>query len=167
MALMKLETEEYHQNKCDVDKYINDFGELINLSGYTDPLTIVIQFCQGLNATIQNKIAELGKDCPRDNSPAAWYTMAQLFDQNQITNQAFQNPQRKFQTTSATPLIKHSIFLHPLISQVSHAPTSNSQNHVTTGPTLSSGMQCSDHTPLCMLPMWELGSPCTPVQNTI
>jgi hypothetical protein len=44
MALMKLEMEEYHQNKCDVDEYVNDFEELINLLGYTDPLTIVIKF---------------------------------------------------------------------------------------------------------------------------
>jgi hypothetical protein len=45
MALMKLETEEYHQNKCNVNEYVNDFEELINLSGYTDPLAIVIKFC--------------------------------------------------------------------------------------------------------------------------
>jgi hypothetical protein len=44
MALMKLETEVYHQNKCDVDEYIDDFEELIDLLGYTDPLTIVIKF---------------------------------------------------------------------------------------------------------------------------
>jgi hypothetical protein len=147
MVLMKLETEEYHQNNRDVDEYVDDFEELIDLSGYTDPLAIVIKFCQGLNAMIQNKIAELGKDHPGDNSPAAWYTMARLFDQNCIANQAFQNPQRKFQTTSATPSIKCSIFPCPLISQVSHSPTSISQNRVTTRPTLSSGMQCSDHTP--------------------
>jgi hypothetical protein len=56
--------------------YVNDFEELIDLSGYTDPLAIVIKFHRGLNAMIQNKIVELGKDHPRDNSPAAWYTMA-------------------------------------------------------------------------------------------
>jgi hypothetical protein len=44
MALMKLDTEEYHQNKCNIDKYVDDFEELINLLGYTDPLTIVIKF---------------------------------------------------------------------------------------------------------------------------
>jgi hypothetical protein len=76
MALMKLETEEYHQNKRDVDEYVDDFEELVDLSGYTDPLAIVIKFRRGLNATIQNKIAELGKDCLGDNLPAAWYTMA-------------------------------------------------------------------------------------------
>jgi hypothetical protein len=96
---------------------------------------------------IQNKIVELGKDRLGDNSPAAWYMMVRLFDQNHIANQAFQNPQKKFQTTSATPSIKHSIFLCPLISQLSHAPTSISQNRATTGLTLSSGVQRSDHTP--------------------
>jgi hypothetical protein len=90
--------------------------------GYTDPLTIVIKFHWGLNVMIQNKIVELGKDCPRDNLPAGWYTMVQLFDQNCIANHAFQNPHKKSQTTLATLLTGHSIFLCPLISQVSHAP---------------------------------------------
>jgi hypothetical protein len=76
MALMKLEMEDYHQNKCNIDEYVNDFEELIDLSGYMDPLAIVIKFHQGLNVMIQNKIAELGKDRPGDDSPAGWYTMA-------------------------------------------------------------------------------------------
>jgi hypothetical protein len=41
MALMKLETEEYYQNKHDV----NEFEELIDLLGYMDPLATVIKFC--------------------------------------------------------------------------------------------------------------------------
>jgi hypothetical protein len=45
MALMKLDMEEYHQNKCNVNEYVNDFKELIDLSRYMDPLTIVIKFC--------------------------------------------------------------------------------------------------------------------------
>jgi hypothetical protein len=49
-------------------------------------------------------------------------------------NHAFQSPHKNFQTALATPSTGHSIFLHPLISQVSHAPTSILQNHVTTGP---------------------------------
>jgi hypothetical protein len=76
MALMKLEMEEYHQNKCNVNEYVDNFEELIDLLGYMDPLAIVIKFCQGLNVTIQNKIAELGKDHLGDNLPAGWYTMA-------------------------------------------------------------------------------------------
>jgi hypothetical protein len=43
MALMKLETEEYYQNKCDVNKYIDNFEELIDLLGYMDPLAVVIK----------------------------------------------------------------------------------------------------------------------------
>jgi hypothetical protein len=45
MALMKLEMEEYYQNKFDVNKYVDDFEELIDLLRYMDPLTIVIKFC--------------------------------------------------------------------------------------------------------------------------
>jgi hypothetical protein len=77
---MKLEMEEYYQNKCDIDEYVDNFKELINLLGYMDPLTIVIKFHQGLNAMIQNKIVELGKDHPGDNFPMGWYMMAGLFN---------------------------------------------------------------------------------------
>jgi hypothetical protein len=59
-VLMKLETKQYYQNKCDVEEYINEFEELINMSQYKDGLAIVLKFHHGLNATIQDKIAEPG-----------------------------------------------------------------------------------------------------------
>jgi hypothetical protein len=50
-SLMHLESERYFQGRWTIDMYIDEFSDLINLSGYSDPLTIVIKFCQGLNAS--------------------------------------------------------------------------------------------------------------------
>jgi hypothetical protein len=94
-ALMKLETKQYYQNKRDVQEYIDEFEELINMSQYKDGLAIVLKFRHGLNATIQDKIAELGANQPSDEKPEQWYAMAQLFNQNRIANEAFQTAQNK------------------------------------------------------------------------
>jgi hypothetical protein len=59
-TLMKLETRQYYQNKCDIKEYINEFEELVDMLQYKDGLTIVLKFRCGLNATIQDKIAKLG-----------------------------------------------------------------------------------------------------------
>jgi hypothetical protein len=44
-ALMRLESDRYFQGKWNVEAYIDEFKDLINLSGYTDPITIVLKFC--------------------------------------------------------------------------------------------------------------------------
>jgi hypothetical protein len=59
-ALMKLKTRQYYHNKHDVEEYINEFEELVNMSQYKDNLAIVLKFHHGLNATIQDKITQLG-----------------------------------------------------------------------------------------------------------
>jgi hypothetical protein len=46
------------------------------MSGYTNPIAIVLKFRQGLNPTMQDKIAESGTDRPRDNNHQGWYTAA-------------------------------------------------------------------------------------------
>lgn len=147
MALMKLETEEYYQNKRDVEEYIDEFEELVDLSGYTDPLAIVIKFRRGLNPIIQNKIAELAKDRPADDAPADWYAMARLFDQNRIANHAFQAPHKKSPALSNISGSTRSIFPRTLGSQVLHTPTSISQHRTAPSPTPNSGAQRTDHTP--------------------
>jgi hypothetical protein len=43
-ALMRLESDRYFQGKQNVEAYIDKFKDLINLSGYTDPITIVLKF---------------------------------------------------------------------------------------------------------------------------
>jgi hypothetical protein len=44
-ALMRLESDRYFQAKWNVEAYIDKFKDLIDLSGYTDPIAIVLKFC--------------------------------------------------------------------------------------------------------------------------
>ena len=60
-----------------VDAYVNEFEDLIDLSGYLDDLAIVLKFRRGLNPTLQDKIAESSRDRPPDNVPDKWYAAAQ------------------------------------------------------------------------------------------
>jgi hypothetical protein len=61
-ALMRLESDRYFQGQQNVEAYIDEFKDLVDISSYTDPITIVSKFRRGLNATTQDKIAELGTD---------------------------------------------------------------------------------------------------------
>jgi hypothetical protein len=44
MVLMWLESKRYFQGRQNIEAYIDEFKDLINLSGYTDPITIVFKF---------------------------------------------------------------------------------------------------------------------------
>jgi hypothetical protein len=81
-ALMTLESDWYFQGKRNIDTYTDDFKELITLSGYTDPIAVVLKFCRGLHPTTQDKIAESGTDRPKDNDLQGWLQAAQRFDLN-------------------------------------------------------------------------------------
>jgi hypothetical protein len=63
-ALMRLESDRYFQGKRNIEAYIDKFKDLINLSGYTDPIAIVLKFRCSLNPTTQDRIAESGIDRP-------------------------------------------------------------------------------------------------------
>jgi hypothetical protein len=43
-ALMRLEFDRYFQAKRNVEAYIDEFKDLVDLSGYTDPIAIVLKF---------------------------------------------------------------------------------------------------------------------------
>jgi hypothetical protein len=43
-ALMHLKLDRYFQGQRNVEAYINEFRDLVNMSGYTDPITIVLKF---------------------------------------------------------------------------------------------------------------------------
>jgi hypothetical protein len=43
-ALMRLESDWYYQGKRNVEAYIDEFKDLVDLSGYTDPIAIVLKF---------------------------------------------------------------------------------------------------------------------------
>jgi hypothetical protein len=75
-TLIHLESHRYLQGQRNVETYIDEFRDLIDMSGYTDPITIILKFCQGLNPTTQDKIAESGTDRPWDNDHQGWYTAA-------------------------------------------------------------------------------------------
>jgi hypothetical protein len=75
-ALMRLESDRYFQGQQNVEAYIDEFRDLVDMSGYTDPIAIVLKFHRGLNPTTQDKIAESGTDRPRDNDHQGWYMAA-------------------------------------------------------------------------------------------
>src|SRR3981189_1802697 len=86
---MRLESEHYFQGRRTVDMYVDEFSNLINLSGYSDPLAIVIKFRRGLNASTQDQIAESGTDRPADNDPDGWDRAACRFALKRLANEAF------------------------------------------------------------------------------
>jgi hypothetical protein len=61
-TLMTLKSDWYFQGRQNVDAYTDKFRELIALSGYTDLITVILKFCQGLHPTTQDKIVEFGTD---------------------------------------------------------------------------------------------------------
>jgi hypothetical protein len=65
-ALMRLESDRYFQGKRNVEVYIDEFKDHVDLSGYTDPIAIVLKFHRGLNPMTQDRIAESGMDRPQD-----------------------------------------------------------------------------------------------------
>jgi hypothetical protein len=73
---MRLESDCYYQGKQNVEAYINEFKDLIDLSGYTDSIAIVLKFCRGLNPTTQDRIAESGMDRPSDMDFNGWFKAA-------------------------------------------------------------------------------------------
>jgi hypothetical protein len=60
--LMRLESDHYFQGQLNVQVYVHEFKDLVDISSYTDPIAIVLNFHQGLNATMQDKIAKSGTD---------------------------------------------------------------------------------------------------------
>jgi hypothetical protein len=64
-ALMRLESDRYFQGKQNVEAYIDEFKDLVDLSGYTDRIAIVLKFRRGLNSTTQDRIAGGSRRLPR------------------------------------------------------------------------------------------------------
>jgi hypothetical protein len=81
-ALTQLETVEYHQGRQTVDKYTDEFRDLIKLAGYTDGLAIIIKFHRGLSREIQDQVATMPVGRPANDKPEDWYEAAALCDEN-------------------------------------------------------------------------------------
>ena len=88
MAVNKLEGDSYFQKGRTVDKYLDEFRDLIADSLYMDLRMTVVKFCRGLNPKIANAIGGMA-DQPGDTDMKKWYQMALQLDQNRATNAAF------------------------------------------------------------------------------
>jgi hypothetical protein len=75
-ALMRLKSDHYFQGKWNVEAYIDEFKDLVDLSSYTNPIAIMLKFRQGLNSTTQDRIAESGMDRPSDIDFNSWFKAA-------------------------------------------------------------------------------------------
>jgi hypothetical protein len=123
-ALMRLESDQYFQGKQNVEAYIDEFKDLIDLSGYTDPITIVLKFRRGLNPTTQDRIAESGTDRLQDRDFDSWFKAAHCLDLNHLANEAFHYASRRPLTHSAPALTTHSAPQRTPFSFIrSHSPT--------------------------------------------
>jgi hypothetical protein len=107
-ALMRLESDHYFQGKQNVEVYIDEFKDLVDLSGYTDPIAIVLKFRHSLNLTTQDRIAESGTDRPQDRDFEGWFKAARCLDLNCLANEAFHYASRRPLTQSAPTPMTHS-----------------------------------------------------------
>jgi len=69
VAINQLESTAYYQKSRSVDEYLDEFQDLIMEAGYSDPKTIVVNFCRGLDTQIQNAIATMPSGHPSDMVP--------------------------------------------------------------------------------------------------
>jgi hypothetical protein len=141
-ALIKLKSNYHFQGKQNVEVYIDKFKDLVDLSSYTDPITIMLKFCQGLNSMTQDRIAKSGMDRPSDMDFNGWFKAAQCLDLNCLVNEAFHLASRHppthstpSLTTHSTPLCTPFFFLH---SQAPPTATTLAAMH-TTSPWHSDG----------------------------
>jgi hypothetical protein len=123
-ALMLLESNRYYQGKQNVEVYIDEFKDLIDLSGYTDPITIMLKFRRGLNSTTQDRIVKSGTDRPGDTDFNGWFKAARHLGLNHLANEAFHLASRCPPTHSTSSAMTHSTSPHTPFSFLrTHAPT--------------------------------------------
>jgi len=88
-AINVLETTADFQGKRTVDDYLDQFHNLIYDSGYTNPKTVVVKFCRGLDRRISTALAGMTYGRPSDTDPEAWFRLAVRMDQNRTAGKAF------------------------------------------------------------------------------
>lgn len=130
-AITCLETTAYYQGKHSVDEYIDKFKDLIDSSGYSDGLAIVIKFRRGLDPEIQNYVAQMVEGRPKDDDIEGWYLASSRCDENRTANAAFRSQSRPVpyvrplltQTRFSTPSTRPTSAPHaPLLMPVSNVP---------------------------------------------
>jgi hypothetical protein len=102
-ARMRLESSRYFQGRRTVDAYIDEFVELVDVAGCSDPASIVLKFRRGLSTITQDKIAE-SEIRPDDADPSAWYEAAKRLDQNRLANEAFHHGDFRKATPATGPV---------------------------------------------------------------
>jgi hypothetical protein len=107
-VLMRLESDRYFQGKQNIEAYIDEFKDLVNLSGYTDPITIVLKFRHSLNSMTQDRIAESGTNRPQDRDFDGWFKAARCLDLNRLANKAFHYASRHSLTQTTPTQTTHS-----------------------------------------------------------
>jgi hypothetical protein len=75
--------------ECRPQAYIDKLKDLVNLSGYTDPIAIILKFRCSLNPTTQDRIAESGTHRLQDRDFNGWFKAARRLDLNHLANEAF------------------------------------------------------------------------------
>jgi hypothetical protein len=118
-AVNILETTAYFQGKRTVNDYLDQFQDLIDDSGYTDPKTIVVKFRRGLDRRISTALAGMASGRPSDMDPEAWFNLAVLMDQNRAADEAFQASYRQTQAPTSMPTCG-STFPRPPPPRFSH-----------------------------------------------
>jgi hypothetical protein len=103
-ALMRLESDQYFQGKQNMEAYIDEFKDLVDVSRYTDPIAIVLKFRHGLNSATQDRITESGMDRLQDRDFDSWFKAARHLDLNCLANEAFHYASRRPLTHSAPTL---------------------------------------------------------------
>jgi len=82
-AVNALKMTEYFQGNRTVEAYLDQFRDLICNAEYSDPKTLVVKFCRGLNRRISMALAGMPIGRPSDRDPEAWFHLAVQMDQNQ------------------------------------------------------------------------------------
>jgi len=122
MAHTDLETSKYQQGSHSVNKYVNEFCELVDHAEYTEGMNIVLKFQHGLSPVIQNYITCLTFGQPSDDVPKDWYDAVILCDENHIANSVFQSTLRSNQTTAITGVRANHNPVTGVIKPVHSAP---------------------------------------------
>ncbi|KAG9226252.1 hypothetical protein CCMSSC00406_0005163 [Pleurotus cornucopiae] len=74
-AMLKLESTRYHQGSQTFQKYLNEFRDLVDQSGYTKGSNITMKFRRELDSIIQSRVAE-SADCLDEDDFEEWYRAA-------------------------------------------------------------------------------------------
>jgi len=88
-AINVLEKTTYFQGKQTVNNYLDQFQDLIYDSGYTDPKTVVVKFCWGLDCWISMALTGMAFRRPSDMDPEGWFRLTVWMDQNHAVDEAF------------------------------------------------------------------------------